>query len=84
MRSIGSVNALALAAALATVGAATALAAATPDSAASTRQTYVVGGEVVHPPQAHLEAATLAPVITGPYSTRQAYVVGGALVGAGQ
>ena len=83
MKAIGSI-AVALVAALTTVGAASALESATSDGETGTRVTYVVGGEVVHPPRANLDVTTLDPATSGPYSTRQAYVVGGVLVGAGR
>jgi hypothetical protein len=84
MKAVDSFNALALVAALATVGAASALAVATSDNDVSTRHTYVVGGEVVHPPPPVLHEATFPPDAGGQDGTRRGYVVGGKLVQVGR
>lgn len=84
MKAFGSVNALALVAALATVGAASALAVATSDGDVSTRHTYVVGGAVVHPPRPVIQETLFPANASTPYSTRHGYVVGGELVEAGR
>ena len=75
---------IALSAALAAVATTTALALASDGvGGTSTRDTYVVGGEVVHPPAPHARAAGRTPASTessSAGSTRYGYVVGGALV----
>jgi hypothetical protein len=75
---------IALSAALATVATTSALALASDGvGGTSTRDTYVVGGEVVHPPAPHARAAGRTPASneSSPAdSTRHGYVVGGALV----
>jgi hypothetical protein len=75
---------IALSAALATVATTSALALASDGvEDTSTRHTYVVGGEVVHPPSPHARAARRTPASTegsAAGSTRYGYVVGGVLV----
>jgi hypothetical protein len=69
---------------LAVVGTTTALAVASAHDAerAGTRHTYVVGGEVVHPPAPASRPAAATSARSNGDSTRYGYVVGGELVPA--